>query len=39
MVLATSGDSHQGLSDFSHFVRAHSSHEHLRQSDRAICGS
>jgi hypothetical protein len=28
----TGGDSHQGLSDFSYFMRAHPSHEHLRQS-------
>jgi hypothetical protein len=28
----TGGDSHQGLSDFSHLVRAHPSHEHLRES-------
>ena len=26
------GDSQQGLSDFSHFVRAHPSHEHLCES-------
>jgi hypothetical protein len=35
----TGGDSKQGLSDFSHLVRAHPSNEHLRQADRAMCGS
>ena len=32
MVLPTSSDSHEGLGDLSHLVRAHPSHEHLRQS-------
>src|SRR5260370_28718617 len=32
MVLATSSHSQQSLSHFSHFVRADSSHEHLRES-------
>ena len=32
MVLPTSSDSHEGFGDLSDLVRAHPSHEHLRQS-------
>src|SRR6266566_5834317 len=32
----TGGDSQQGLSDFSHLVRAHPSHERLRESVRDV---
>jgi hypothetical protein len=35
----TGSNSHQGLSAFPDLVSARASYEHLRQADRAMCGS
>jgi hypothetical protein len=39
MALSTSSDPYQRMDHFSYLVGARSSHEHLRQADRAMWGS